>query len=86
VSPTPNSSRTGWSPIEMPSSFKNVSHRRRHGIIGTNARQRTAVDWTPLSLHSKSRSSQVLSDLCSSPEPGHNWQAGRHAPMPVPLS
>ena len=30
---------------------QNLSPRRRTGIMGPNTRQRTALDWTPLSLH-----------------------------------
>ncbi len=48
MSPPPNSSHYGWSPIEMPDP---MSRPRPTGILGTNTRQRTALDWTPLSLH-----------------------------------
>jgi hypothetical protein len=52
VSPSPNSSHTGWSPIEMPDQRSHdLSHRRRTGIMGPDTRQRAALDWTPLSLH-----------------------------------
>ena len=52
MSPSPNSSHYGWSPIEMPDQMsQDLSRPRPTGILGTSTRQRTAVDWTPLSLH-----------------------------------
>ena len=54
------------------------SHRRRLGIVGTDTRQRAALDWTPLSLLQLGESPEgTRLDPCPSPEPGTNWRRAR---------
>jgi hypothetical protein len=68
----------GCSSTKMPEQrFTNGSHRRCTGIMGTSTRQRTALDWTPLSLHLGDRLHGTRKDLCPSPEPGQNWRSAR---------
>ncbi len=51
----------------MPHRSQDLSSRRREGIVGTNARQRAAVDWTPLSLHNKGERLARLSRFSAPP-------------------
>ena len=52
MSPPYNSSRTGWSPIEMPREGHRTCPRRgRGGPMGTDTRQRVALIGHSLSLH-----------------------------------
>jgi len=56
---------------------RNLSLRRRTGIVGTDTRQRAFLDSTPLSLHLFHESPVGLDRLlCPSTEPDTNW---RHA-------
>lgn len=53
------------------------------GVMGTNAWQRTALDWTPSLAPTHSREPHpALPDLCPSPEPDTN---GRRVPLLVSL-
>ena len=59
-----------------PQRSASLSAPRRTGIMGTDTRQRSLLDWTPLSLHHLGASLATLRRLCPSPEPGTYW---RHA-------
>ena len=62
---------------------QNLSHRRRYGIVGTNTRQRVALDWRfalighPLSLHYISEGPTGLVRI-SAPPPSPNQTGGPH--------
>jgi len=56
--------------------FTNVSQRRCTGIMGTNTRQRTALDWTPLSLHFIGEDPKGLFRI-SAPPPSPDKTGGR---------
>ena len=86
VSPSPNSSHSGWSPdIDASPSRSGMSRRGRTGIVGTNTRQRSPLDWTPLSLLRLHRR-HPLFFVVSAPHPSPHILApcsGTHMPAPL---
>jgi hypothetical protein len=52
-----------------------LSHRRDAGIMGTNTRQRAALDWTPLSLHPSGQRAKGLTPF-SAPPPSPKLTGG----------
>jgi len=61
----------------MPQRSQDLSLRRHMGIMGTNARQRAALDWTPLSLHKNGEGLKGLSRF-SAPPPSPDKTGGTH--------
>jgi hypothetical protein len=55
---------------------QDLSPRRRTGIMGPNTRQRTALDWTPLSLHYFRESLQGLAGSLPLPRARYELVAG----------
>jgi hypothetical protein len=80
MSPTSNSSQIGWSPIAVSLDDANWSQRRRTDTMGTNTRQRAAVDWTSLSLH-HNRDRPTRSRI-SAPHPSPDITGGHDVSCP----
>jgi hypothetical protein len=81
VSPSSNSSHAGWSPNEMPNRDHGIGlaacGEDASGVIGTNTRQRDALDWTPSLAPPHSRGPEALSRI-SAPPPSPEQTGGGH--------
>ena len=84
MSPSHNSSPTGWSPIKMPPEATRRVSSKTQGIVGTNTRQRAPLIGHPLCLHYISEGRTAFMRI-SAPHPSPDITGGRSAGTPVNL-
>jgi hypothetical protein len=90
VSPSSNSSPARWSPNEMPNRDHGIclaaSGEDAPGVMGTNTRQRDALDWTPSLAPPHSRGPEALSRISAPPPSPETTGGGRPVPARQHLS